>query len=214
MKRKIISSNRKRVLILFVSIILFMNNLSFGDNTEDKTSSLVKDDKYPKRLVVSESKIDTFAMQAISYMRKGEYEKSAYLLEKFILSGENIFNKIFYYDIHTFSQFNNELRKGVEYFDNEIVVNKEKCKLYYYRIIFKIMMFESKEYDKDNIAKIFACKINPSKIHYMLGISYLIQGKKTEYVKECDELKRLNTKLFNKLINLEKYWRDFDSQFN
>jgi len=156
----------------------------------------------------------------IKLLNEHKYEQSASYFEKYLLSNTNLFEQLLGLNAISFGGLSLQLGEGIKYFKNQIEKNSKDNRYFYYLGIFKIISLALDGEGSSYLEKTIETQHDVAKVHYMLGLAYLFEGKEILYEKECRVLEEKRDRgLANKLENvlndsslLKAYLRDLKKQ--
>lgn len=156
----------------------------------------------------------------IKLLNGHKYEQSVPYFEKYLLSNTNLFEQLLGLNAISFGGLSLQLGEGIKYFKNQIEKNSKDSRYFYYLGIFKIISLALDGEGSSYLEKSIETQHDVAKIHYMLGLAYLFEGKVILYEKECGVLKEKKDRILaNRLENvlndssmLKAYLRDLKKQ--
>jgi tetratricopeptide (TPR) repeat protein len=143
--------------------------------------------------------MDKKLKKGIDLLNRGKYEDAARFFESFLLTNPQIFDQLVAANIGSFNSLALKSGEGAGYFEKKVEAHPEDYLSAYYFGIFKIIGLSTDKESSEYLEKVPTHKINFNKLHYMLGLGYLLQGGEDLYLKEYNLLAKKSTKFAKRL---------------
>ncbi|MDD5531148.1 MAG: hypothetical protein PHX21_14115 [bacterium] len=144
-------------------------------------------------------KMDKEFKRGMELLNENKYEDSVPLFENFLLTNPQIFDHLFAIGAGSFSFFSLKAGTAAQYFENKVKTNANDYFSAYYVGLFEVLGLKADSKGSEYLKKALQSKLNFDKAHYLLGLSYLLQGNQDLYLSECNFLKKRDIRLSEKL---------------
>jgi len=188
----------KKFLIIWCMLyyMFLLKEITFAQNIKQNWEASHKENKIEIKI---ESKNTENLVQGIKFLRDRKYEEAARFFEKFLFSDMENLDELFGIGMASFGTFPYEIDKGIQYFRRKIDEKPTNYDLYHNAAILEIMGLVCDQKISMHLEK--ETKDNP-KVHYILGLLYLLQSNNDLYKKECKILDEQNLILAQRLKSI------------
>ncbi|MGD0335830.1 MAG: hypothetical protein ABSB18_01835 [Candidatus Omnitrophota bacterium] len=171
------------IFLIFISVGYLLSARGIGGNKQ--ISITIKEDRNLEK--------------GIQLLNDNQYENATHHFEVFLLTNQKIFDSLMAVGAISFGGFHSKLNEGIQYFEKKIKGDHQDYNAFYFMAILRIMGLELNDKASSYLKMAIDSSRDFPKIHYMLGLAYLLQGENKSYETQCLLLEKQDINLANRL---------------